>query len=275
MPSQSTGMRDGTEVADRTDVIDTARPDERAARLTVDRHRSEPLPDQIARQVRSRVADGTWPPHYRLPSEPALARQLGVNRGTVRKALATLVDERLLVTVRGRGTFVASQVVEPLLEGRLRSLSEDFAAQGVASTTRVLSASVGRLPLPVQALLDVPAGTPGLRLERVFVGAEGPLAYLVNYVRADLCPGIERTDFTTRALFDVIEHDHGLRIVDGRRTFGADAARADVATNLGVPSGSPVLYLEQITYLADGRPVEYSDIWVSTSRIKVTTVLRR
>jgi GntR family transcriptional regulator len=275
MPSQSAGVSSGTEITDGSDAIEAARPGERAAPLSVDRRQAEPLPDQIARQVRSRILGGAWPPHYRLPSEPTLARQLGVNRGTVRKALAALVDERLLVTVRGRGTYVASRIVEPLLEGRLRSFSEDFAAQGVASTTRVLSASVGRLPLPVQALLDVPPGTPGLRLERVFVGAEGPLAYLVNYVRADLCAGIERTDFTTRALFDVIEHDHGLRIADGRRTFGADAARADVATNLGVPAGSPVLYVEQITYLADGRPVEYSDIWVSTSRVTVTTVLRR
>jgi GntR family transcriptional regulator len=249
--------------------------DERAARLTVDRSLGEPLAEQIVRQVRARVGDGTWPPHYRLPSEPALAQQLGVNRGTVRKALATLVDERALVTVRGRGTFVSSPVVEPLLEGRLRSLSEDFAAQGIVSTTQVLSSSVGRLPLAVQALLDVPAGTPGLRLERVFVGPEGPLAYLVNYVRADLCPGIERTDFSSRALFDVIERDHGLRMADGRRTFGADAARPEVAANLGIPAGSPVLYLEQITYLADGRPVEYSDVWVTTSRIKVTSVLRR
>jgi GntR family transcriptional regulator len=247
----------------------------RADQLTVDRSVSEPLAEQIARQVRAHVADGTWPPHYRLPSEPTLARQLGVNRGTVRKALATLVDERAVGAIRGRGTCVASPVVEPLLEGRLRSLSEDFAAQGVATTTRVLASSVGRLPLPVQALLDVPAGTPGLRLERVFIGPEGPLAYLVNYVRADLCPGIESTDFSGRALFDVIERDHGLRIADGRRTFGADAARPEVASNLGVPVGSPVLYLEQITYLADGRPVEYSDVWVTTSRIKVTSVLRR
>jgi GntR family transcriptional regulator len=258
--------------AGATDV----RPDaSRTERLAVDRRLGEPLADQIARQVRSRVLDGTWPPHFRMPSEPALARQLGVNRGTVRKALAALVDERVLVTVRGRGTFVASHVVEPLLEGRLRSLSEDFATQGVATTTRVLSSSIGRLPLPVQALLDVPAGTPGLRLERAFVGPDGPLAYLVNYVRADLCAGIETTDFSRRALFDVIEHDHGLRIADGRRTFGAAQARPDVAANLQVPVGSPVLYIEQTTYLADGRPVEYSDIWVTTTRIRVTSVLRR
>ena len=99
--------------------------------ITVDRSIGEPLADQIARQVRDLVDDGSWPPHYRLPSEPALAQQLGVNRGTVRRALATLAEERLLTTVRGRGTFVASRAVEPLLEGRLRSLSEDFAAQGV------------------------------------------------------------------------------------------------------------------------------------------------
>lgn len=273
MTGASTDRSDGAAVHEpRTDATDTG---PAVGGLAVNRSIAEPLADQLARQIRERIGSGEWPSHYRLPSEPSLADGLGVNRGTVRRALASLVEEHLLVTLRGRGTFVASGVVEPLLEGRFRSLSEDFREQGVVTRTQVVSSVVARLPLPVQALLDVPAGTPALRLERVFVGDEGPLAHLVNYVRLDLCPGIEDCDFTTRSLFDVLEQEHALRISDGRRTFAALGAPPDVAGHLAVPAGAPTLYLEQITYLDDGRPVEYSDVWISTARIKVTSVLRR
>src|SRR5690606_19667679 len=132
----------------------------------------EPINVQIARAVRERIATGAWPAHYKLPAEPDLARALGVNRGTVRKALAGLIEEGLLVQSRGRGTFVTSGKAEPGIAQRLRSLSEDFRAQGVEVGTEVLSVRLERLPLAVQALLNVPANTPGLRLVRVFRGAE-------------------------------------------------------------------------------------------------------
>jgi DNA-binding LacI/PurR family transcriptional regulator len=67
---------------------------------------SEPLHAQIAARVRREVRDGVYGPGQRLPAEVELARQLGVSRGTVRHALTALLDEGLLQTVPGRGTFV-------------------------------------------------------------------------------------------------------------------------------------------------------------------------
>ncbi|URN13632.1 GntR family transcriptional regulator [Streptomyces radiopugnans] len=67
---------------------------------------------QISEHIRLRIAGGEWPPHYRLKSEPELAQEFGVSRGTVRRALATLIEEGLLRQVRGRGTFVTSTVIE-------------------------------------------------------------------------------------------------------------------------------------------------------------------
>ena len=69
---------------------------------------SEPLYTRIAARVRQDVRDGRYTPGQRLPSEVDLARQLSVSRGTVRQALTTLLDEGLLETVPGRGTFVSN-----------------------------------------------------------------------------------------------------------------------------------------------------------------------
>lgn len=65
------------------------------------------MPGEQARDViRARIADGTFPD--RLPAEVDLAHELGVARGTLRHALSVLVDDGVLVSIRGRGYFVAS-----------------------------------------------------------------------------------------------------------------------------------------------------------------------
>ncbi|MDA2813351.1 GntR family transcriptional regulator [Nocardiopsis sp. RSe5-2] len=241
----------------------------------VSRGAPEPLNVQIARAVRERIATGAWPPHFKLPAEPDLARELGVNRGTVRKALASLTEEGLLVQTRGRGTFVTSGKAEPAIAQRLRSLSEDFRDQGIEVRSEVVDARLVRLPLTVQALLGAGANTPGLRLVRVFHGEEGPLAYLVNYVRADLCPGIDRVDFERESLFGTLEQRYRLDITEGRRSFSAEPAREEAAEALRLEPGAPVLYLEQVTYTRGGQAVEYSDVWIDSSRVKVTSLLDR
>lgn len=63
--------------------------------------------EQVRDLLRARIADGTWT--GRLPSEGDIAQELGVARNTVRRAVAALVDDDLLVVIRGRGVFVAKR----------------------------------------------------------------------------------------------------------------------------------------------------------------------
>ena len=70
------------------------------------------LPDgpkhvQLADWIRARIDDGTYAPRSRIPSEVSFTQETGVARDTVRKAVATLIDEGRLYIVRGLGTFVA------------------------------------------------------------------------------------------------------------------------------------------------------------------------
>lgn len=230
---------------------------------------------QISDRFRSRIALGEWPANYRLKSEPELSRELGVSRGTLRRALTTLIEEGLLKQVRGRGTFVTSTTIEPAIAQKLSTLTEDFAKQGVETDTEVIEATLIDPPRPIAALLDVATGGSVLKLVRRRGTVEGPVALLYNYVRADLAPGIEGVDFTTASLFGTLERQFDLKIASARRTFSARAADANVAEYLDLAAGSPVQYLEQVTYLADGRPIEYSDVWIHSGRLRVTSLLSR
>lgn len=241
----------------------------------LDRDLPLPLHLQVSNVFRERITSGRWQPHYRLQAEPDLATELGISRGTLRRAIGTLVDEGLLVHMRGRGTFVTSTVIEPAIAQKLSTLSEDFASQGIEWSTRVLDVQLIVAPPSAASLLDIPDGRLVLRLTRQGLTSTGPVAHLVNFVRADLVPGIEAADFSSSSLFGVLEHDYGLVIQSGRRTFSAVPAPAEVCDTLGVSAGTPLQYLEQITYLADGRPIEYSDVWIDSSKLRVTSMLTR
>lgn len=78
----------------------------------LDANSSSPLYVQLADYYRQRILSGTIVPGDRLASEPEIAEQLGVSRGTVRRAMDILVEEGRLVSVRGKGTFAVSLPVE-------------------------------------------------------------------------------------------------------------------------------------------------------------------
>lgn len=62
---------------------------------------------QVAAQIAERIGAGDLTGGQKLPSGRELARQYGVSYNTIRKALQQLRDQRLIVVVLGRGTFVA------------------------------------------------------------------------------------------------------------------------------------------------------------------------
>ena len=64
-----------------------------------------PVYRQLARILRERIASGDLAPNRPIPSEAQLRQQYAVARGTAR-AVQVLRDERLVVTVPGRGTYV-------------------------------------------------------------------------------------------------------------------------------------------------------------------------
>lgn len=74
--------------------------------MTVDLDGPEPLYEQIAAVLAARIADGTYPPRRRIPSEAAIVEEFSVSRPTARSAVQLLVERGLVVTVRGKGSYV-------------------------------------------------------------------------------------------------------------------------------------------------------------------------
>lgn len=77
-----------------------------SARATVDPLSATPVYVQVADILRARIQAGELLPDRPVPSESQLEQEFGIARGTARKAVALLREEGLVVTVKGRGSYV-------------------------------------------------------------------------------------------------------------------------------------------------------------------------
>lgn len=241
----------------------------------LDRGDPSPLHVQISEIIRDRIVEGLWPPNYQLHAEPRLADELGVSRGTVRRATKTLIGEGLLAQVHGKGTFVRPRTAEPPIAQEMISLSDALEREGVSLVTEVLEQGLVTAPAPVRAFLELDDDHIVFRVVRRRGDGDTWLALFENYVRRDLCPGIETADLNTRKLFDVIGTDHGVTLKGARRSFQAVGADQRVAEALDCPLGAPLMHLEQVTYLDGAEPIEYSDVWMLGESLRFSSYLRR
>jgi GntR family transcriptional regulator len=106
-------------------------------------------------------------------------------------------------------------------------------------------------------MLELPETERIVLLERLrFLGGE-PLVVTTAHMPYSLCAPILDLDLTDRSLFETYERELGHKLHRGTRAIEARAANAEVAEQLGVAEGAPVLVFSGVTYLEDGRPIEY------------------
>ena len=242
---------------------------------TLQRAGPRPIYKQIEDWMRQQILQGLWPEHYKLKSEDDLALELGVSRGTLRKATDELITEGILVRIHGRGTFVSSQRIEQSLAQRLITFSEDLISKGIAFETQVLEQAVIIPPQRIASLLSLAPNSKAFYLKRVRAVGQKKLILLENYLVYDRCPGIEQVDFTQHRLFEVLEQSFGLELDWGQRVFEAQAADETVASLLDICPKDPIMYVQQLVYLRDGSPMELSDLKIRGDYYRLSAVVER
>lgn len=144
---------------------------------------------RVADGIRAGIADGAV--SDRLPTEENLAQRFGVNRHTVRRAIAALAGDGLVRAERGRGTFVNRPV--PRLAyavGPRTRFSENVLSQSRLPSGRLIRADRVRGDVEIAALLDCAAGAPLHRLESLHVADGVALSVATSWLSAERFPDI-------------------------------------------------------------------------------------
>ena len=96
--------------------------------LIINHTSMDPIYEQIVAQIKAEVIEDTLTAGEALPSVRALSRELKISALTVKKAYDNLEEEGLVVTVHGKGSFIAAANQELLMEERRKELEKELEA---------------------------------------------------------------------------------------------------------------------------------------------------
>lgn len=224
---------------------------------------------QLIQLLQEAIAARTWSGDTPLPSEHELCATYGVSRTVVRQALGELAAHGVIYRIKGKGTFVSPQKVEEHFVQRTDGLYHDMTSRGHTVSTQVLEQTVLLPPPHVRDFLWLRDGEQALKIDRLRSVDGVLLLFVQTYLPLGLCAPLAQADFTQGSLYTALEEICGLTVASGTRTVEAVSARSQLAHLLGVQKGEPLLKIESISYLSNGRPIEYYEAWHRGDRSKI------
>jgi GntR family transcriptional regulator len=194
----------------------------------------------------------------RLPSEPELARQMGVSRATLREAMRTFEVQGLIRRRQGSGTFVVGRV--PVIEAGLEVLeSIETMAERLGLEATVSDLHMETLPADAEAVteLGIAAGSPVTRVRRVMREESRPVAYLIDTLSAETLKAEDLGgEFRGSVLDFLLKRGDPLKV--SKAAISAMAAPAPVAKALQIQRGDVLLVILAKLYSTSGSVLDYS-----------------
>jgi GntR family transcriptional regulator len=227
--------------------------------VSLDQQSPVPLYRQLERHLSSRIADGLLQLGDALPSERQLCEEFGLSRTTVREALRELNRQGLVHTVPGRGAFVAAPRRDLTVRVSLTGFTGDVRREGMTPSSRLLDA--GLIVSPTPALIEVMGLQPGdevVKLERLRLVNNVPLALHTAYLNHRLCPQVLQHNLADESLFELLRSEYGLRLTQAEQQVYAALAGEREMELLGLSYPAAVLRAERKTFLDAGELIEFS-----------------
>ena len=213
------------------------------------------------RRLQSDLAEliHSLPAETRLPSEPTLAKRMGVSRATLREAMRSFEGQGMIRRRQGVGTFVAAKV--PVLDTGLEVLeSLETIAQRSGLTVRMGELQVQKITSDEELarLLNLTVGADLTRVARIIFTDYRPIAYLVDTLPMDVLGIDELPSGFSGSVLDLLLRRGDPKLTQSRTEIKAIGATSEVARALQIQRDDVLLHLAAQLYSEDSRVVDYS-----------------
>ena len=223
---------------------------------------------QIASGLEGEIRRGRLRPGERLPTEHDLAERLGVNRHTVRRAVAALEESGLVRAEQGRGTFVERSVLDYAV-GRRTRFSESLDREAVEPGRELLDASRPRAGAIIGEALGIGARERVERLELLGSAGGRPLSLAAHCFPSARFEGIAEAWTELGSVTAALER---FGVEDYTRSITRVTARLPEERereHLALPRQRPVLVTESVNVDSAGAPIEYGHTCFAADRVQL------
>lgn len=255
-----------------TDVIENSLVS--ASEGGVSRQHRSPLYHQILLVLRQQIEDGLYRTGDRLPGEFELASRFDVSRITVKRALNELVRLGLVKREQGRGTTVTARSAPLSFRATASGRIENLRDMGLETQARLLAFDYVSATANVAEALEIQIGETVQRAVRVrSIGGE-PFSYLISFVPERIGRSYEAGDLDASPLLSLIEAT-GAVVARAHQSITATLADTEMASELKIDIGAPLLIIRRVVFDANDIPVEYLEANYRPNRYEMSMELNR
>lgn len=209
-----------------------------------------PLPKhyQLSQLLRQQILNGEFPPGSKIPGEYQLCQQYQISRGTVRKAINTLIQEGLLRAEQGHGTYVVEQPWRSRYFLTLSQFNEEMVRHHRQPKTKLLERKIIPASSKVAERLQISLSSPVIYIARLRMANDTPILYERRYLAQQLCPALMDEDVENQSIHTLLIQKYQIPLVKTIHVLEAHGLSDYEAEILQAPVGSAALYVDRLTY---------------------------
>ncbi|MGQ4067074.1 GntR family transcriptional regulator [Enterococcus mundtii] len=219
-----------------------------------------PKYEEIANVLRDRIRSKKYPPNSFLPNQVDLVEEFNASRMTIKKAINILAMEGLVYSQRGSGTKILSH---PYLNkdtspaNEYEGLSLQMKRRQRSLTSQIIQFDVEFPNAFIQERLMIDAEQPVYNIHRLRILDDKPYILEHTFMPVQLVPGLKKEHLLS-SIYDYLHKELNVHFAGAYRAISADKSSAFDQQYLSCAETDPVLEVQQVVYLKDGQPIEYS-----------------
>lgn len=237
----------------------------------VNRRSHEPAYIQICNLLKEKIAQGIYLPGSRLPSESELRRLHKVSPMTVRRSIKMLLDQGIVTTVQGSGTFVKA----PDLGRAAFSLKEfyDIFKHQDRAKVKLLEARTLKAGADIAEKLQLPEGRRVILLRRALLKDGDPVIFHKEYLIYDPLRPIIETELEVTTLYGLFERSEQTFIKRGNLTLEAMVLNQEEARLLNTMPLQPAFRIEHLFFDFDEKPLSWGQFICRGDQLRFKTTV--
>jgi GntR family transcriptional regulator len=217
--------------------------------------------------LKKKINSGEYEVGQFLPTEKELELEYDVSRTTIRRSIELLAREGFVLVRQGRGTEVLDVNYNQYLNG-VTSISETLRKKGCKVYPRKLCIDIVPANSQVSKALEIKQGEDVVRIQRVQLADDLPIAIMENYINKKLVPNIEKESSKIISLYKFLESEYGIFLestVDKIYAKNSDFMESEI---LQIPYERALLCMKRTTYCKN-KPITYDYLKIRADKYKL------